>query len=136
MNDKPCAECPFRRDIEPGFLGGSPVETYLGQILLPFWLPCHRSRNYAGKASQFDEVDQCRGAAILRANIGVADLMPDELIKLPPDTRRVFPTLAAFYAHHRGDCTVERAAEFLSPAVLHCYKMKEWCDANTHAVIR
>lgn len=100
QHTSPCSGCPFRRDIKPGELGGSPAETYVGQIVLPFWLPCHMSPNYQGKESKATEVCQCAGAAIFRANIGIVP--PRPLLALPRDTDKVFSTLADFYAHHKS----------------------------------
>ena len=100
---KPCKECPFARTIEPGRLGGSPPEVYVGQAVLPFWLPCHESANYEGKASDVNQVQECHGAAIFRANIKdriIAD--NDALLHLPEDRESVFASLAEFYAHHHG----------------------------------
>src|SRR5688572_32839375 len=105
QHESPCRECCFRRDIEPGNLGGSPVETYVGQSLLPFWVPCHCSRNYAGKASDVNEVTQCAGLAIFRSNIGVRPVRG--LLSLPRDTELVFSTLADFYSHHKRISRIE-----------------------------
>jgi len=96
---KPCPACPWVRNSEPGALGGSPAETYVGQAILPFWLPCHSSANYAGKASDVNQVQECAGAAIFRANIGVKS--PDALLSMPADREIAFSTPAEFYAHHR-----------------------------------
>src|SRR5258707_14531702 len=40
----PCPQCPFNRSTEPGLLGGSPVETYVGQIYAPFVILSHAYR--------------------------------------------------------------------------------------------
>lgn len=108
----PCAGCPFRKSIAPGKLGGSGPTTYVGQTVGPFWLPCHMSQNYKGKQSQFAEVSQCAGAAIYRANIGVAERMPSALLSLPQDPDLVFASQEEFLAHH-GKCTLDEARQFL-----------------------
>ncbi len=127
QHTKPCAECPFRRDIKPGLLGGSPVETYVGQSVLPFWLPCHCDKNYAFKASKFDEVTQCAGTAIFRANLGVSWLMPKSLLNLPGDTQIVFGSVSQFVAHHKG-ISLKEAREFLSGDKMYECIMKESVD--------
>jgi hypothetical protein len=120
----PCAECPFRRDIKPGLLGGSPVETYIGQSVLPFWLPCHCDKNYERKTSQFKKVTQCAGTAIFRANIGVGQLMPDSLLSLPADREKVFGTMAEFVAHHKK-IALGKAMVFLMGDKMRECMMKE-----------
>ena len=132
QHNKPCAGCPWGRR-EPT-LGGSPVETYVGQIALGFWLPCHCSANYRAKASDVNEVAQCAGAAIFRSNIGVADRMPSGLLSLPRDTARVFATLADFYAHHTGRSRIE-LAKMLTPEYVAAMMDKEWNDAQVRAQI-
>lgn len=103
QHKKPCAECPFRRGIKPGFLGGSPVETYIGQSVLPFWLPCHCDENYKHKASKIDEVTQCAGTAIFRSNLGVAPLMPDSLLNLPADKESITCLRCERTSHNPND---------------------------------
>ena len=108
---KSCKSCPFSRRCEPGELGGSPVETYLGQITGPFFLPCHAVDGYKGNDTKLeDEVGQCAGAAIFRSNIGVSGMMPDQLLKLEagsdPD---VFNTLEEFVQHHCPEMSKDEA---------------------------
>ena len=43
---------------------------------------------------------QCAGAAIFRQKIGVADRLPDALLKIKEDDSNVFATLHEFIAHH------------------------------------
>lgn len=115
--NKPCKECPFNRHVQPGLLGGARPEVYVGQITLPFWLPCHMDRNYRGRETNVNDVCQCAGAAIMRANIG-CDVRPP-LLRLPPGSES-FTTLAEFYAHHTG-WSIERSAEYLTPSkVIEC----------------
>lgn len=102
----PCDECAFRRSIEPGFLGGSPPEVYVGQINGPFWIPCHCPKNYDQKGMMnkgeavLSEHAECVGSAVFRANLGVADRYPDEFMAMPADHINVFSTYAEFVAHH------------------------------------
>ena len=108
----PCAECPFSRKIEPGKLGGSSPETYIGQTEGPFWLPCHMSKGYEGSRTDHAAHEQCAGAAMYRDAIGRADLMPPELLRLPHNAELVFSSHAEFMAHHR-DIPLEVASEVL-----------------------
>lgn len=97
-----CAECPFNREITPGTLGGSPVETYVGQIVGPFWLPCHLHSDFDDPAWKDDLTKpQCAGAAIFRANLGIEQAMPAGLHRLPAGSDpHVFVSLQDFVAHH------------------------------------
>lgn len=109
----PCAECPFARHIKPGALGGSPTSTYVGQANGPFWLPCHCSTDFNDPKWKTDVTKpQCAGAAIFRANVEVADKMPDFLLKLPKDTTKVFASFAEFVAHHE-QVPLDTAAQFI-----------------------
>jgi len=87
----PCGECPFSRTAQPGGTGGSSPSVYVGQGHGPFWLPCHAHSDFDDPNWKNDtSKPQCAGAAIYRANIGRARLMPKELHQLPPDTELVF----------------------------------------------
>lgn len=100
---KPCPQCPFNRAVEPGALGGSPPEAFIGQVQGPFVLPCHRHCDFddpewKAKAGQ---VAQCAGAAIFRTHIGVAAQMPAAIPVLPANAQ-VFADEYEFLAHHTG----------------------------------
>jgi hypothetical protein len=97
----PCKECPFSKDIEPGALGGSPVETYIGQAIGPFILPCHMACDFSDPHWKQKAINtpQCAGAAHFRANIGVAEMLPSQIHKLP-ESEKSFANLAEFVAHH------------------------------------
>ena len=101
VRKEPCHECAFLRTCPPGLLGGSPVETYIGQALGPFSVPCHLQTDFRDpewKDKAWD-VQQCGGLAVFRTNIGIADRMPDALPCLPASSD-VFATMAEFVAHH------------------------------------
>lgn len=103
-NRKPCEECPFRRASYPrglGLIGGSPPEVYVGQSMGPFLLPCHMTPDYEQDRRDPGHA-QCAGAAIYRANVGVSDRMPAQLIKAEPDATEVFGSHAEFLAHYYG----------------------------------
>ena len=96
----PCNTCPFRRDVQPGALGGSPVTTFVGQVHGPFWLPCHSFTNYSDPNWKTDySKPQCVGAAIYRAN-AVRHQLPEALLKMEPDHKLVFSTPEQFLSHH------------------------------------
>lgn len=99
---KPCKECPFRRDntLVGQNPGGSHPFVYVGQTEGPFWLPCHMEKEYEGKQTDPSLVNQCAGAAIYRANLGISEKMPDQLLKLDADTELVFASHAEFLAHY------------------------------------
>lgn len=111
---RPCAECPFRRDVLPKVTTEVQPLRLIGQAAGPFWLPCHMEKGYGGPGSceGVGEIQQCAGAAIFRANTEIseyderttteklASLMPPQLHALPADHEAVFSSpielLAAF----------------------------------------
>lgn len=104
MNRKTaCKTCPFKKgSTPPGNIGGSSPLVYIGQSMGPFILPCHNSKGYAGKQTDFTlpTIVQCAGAAIFRSNIDVAKYMPLALYKLPEDKEDVFGSKEEFLAHY------------------------------------
>ena len=113
-----CSTCPFSKTSTPGELGGSPVETYVGQIIGPFFLPCHQVKDYKGNAEKIETCQcQCAGAAIFRANIGVGKYMPHTLLNLPADSDpNVFTSLHEFVWHHRPYFTKEQVDHIVDNA--------------------
>lgn len=99
-----CPQCPFSKQCEPGALGGSPPEVYVGQAFGPFWLPCHLHSDFDDPAWKSDtEKPQCAGAAIFRANLGIDSRLPPQLHRLPPGSDPdVFATFTEFLMHHAG----------------------------------
>lgn len=96
---KPCPTCPFRRDVKPGELGGSPIGMFIGQVNGPFWLPCQTCTNYDDPNWKSDySKPQCAGAATFRSNMGWRG--SPSLALLPPDRTLVFGNFAEFVAHH------------------------------------
>lgn len=120
-----CKTCPFNRATEPieENLGGSSVETYVGQITGPFWLPCHEDPLYNGTANNMGEVKICRGAAKLRSKLSHADMFKHALIAAQHDTHNeVYDSIAEFYGAYKGiseaeadfELTPERITELLN----------------------
>lgn len=100
---QPCKNCPFSRASEPGALGGSPPETFIGQAAGPFVLPCHSHCDFDDPnwKAKILETPQCAGAAIFRSHINVTPYLPAALHTLPSNTDRVFSSSAEFLAHHK-----------------------------------
>lgn len=132
---KPCPGCPFSRKCKPGELGGSPVETYIGQAHAPFWLPCHEDANYEDKSSDVNEVAQCAGAAIFRANIGLSLLMPPAILVLPHGGEDVFSTIREFVSHHCDLSDEEIDALTSSESIAECIK-KELGDPDVQLKLK
>lgn len=109
----PCTGCPFSPAVTPGETGGSDPLIYVGQANGPFWLPCHNDPHYEGKQSDPKTVGQCAGAAIFRANIGVAERMPAALVKLPANDQLAFTNEAALVAHHKQISLEEAARQIM-----------------------
>lgn len=115
----PCRDCAFRRDSVPNNLGGSPVETYIGQTLGNFYIPCHTRY---GEMTDPDwkkvamQAPQCAGSQIFRANAFPGINHAEQIKSLPADHDLVFSSPAEFIAHHKG-ITVEDAAITLEQAV-------------------
>tara|TARA_R110000850_G_scaffold25874_2_gene74543 strand:- start:7850 stop:8281 length:432 start_codon:yes stop_codon:yes gene_type:complete len=126
---KCCGACPFKRknNLTGSNPGGSEPEVYLGQTRGPFWLPCHKDKNYDGKTSDISLVAQCAGAAIFRSNCGFPYKLPKEIALLPKDTGTVFANEAEFYAHYKN-VTVEEAKEILTQPMLDTLLEKELND--------
>lgn len=100
---KTCKTCPWvKGNQKPGLIGGSLPSVYIGQILGPFYLPCHSSQDYAGKQTDLTDkkTKQCAGAAIFRSNIDVAKLMPEGISILPEDKENVFASKEEFLAYY------------------------------------
>lgn len=124
QHSKACSSCPFSNQCPPGQLGGSPVETYIGQAVGPFFLPCHSAKGYKGNNTTLEDgLPQCAGAAILRANIGRDELMPGPLLKLfAGSDSHVFDTLEDFVHHHRPDLTEEEVGRMVSEWPKHLHR--------------
>lgn len=116
--DRPCGTCPFRRTVSPGELGGSPPEVYVAQVLLPYLVPCHKHIDYSDQNWKEACItgQQCVGVAMIRDAMGVAQRMPDALLRAE-HIDEVFPDLYHFWAHHKR-VSVEQAKAELTPEKL------------------
>lgn len=101
---KPCNDCAFRRSSVPGKLGGSPVETYIGQTIGPFYIPCHLHYDSSGENWKQNAMNapQCAGSQVFRANAFPNLGHPASIKSLPADHENVFSTPAEFISHHTG----------------------------------
>lgn len=116
-----CAQCPYHRGTTKEYLDtrGQMGERFVGQAIGGFFLPCHMESGFKQYKDNPNDAPQCAGAAKFRANIGIADAMPQGLSKLPKD-EAVFGSPEELIAHHRG-VSVKDAASFLKhypPALL------------------
>lgn len=117
---KTCETCPFTAKVEPGDLGGSPPEVYVGQYFLPFRVPCHECVDYSEEdwkpgALQSSE---CTGFAMCRNGAGVDEQMPDELLKETyQEGPGVFKDIWGFWSFH-NECLRIDALIQLRPAVI------------------
>lgn len=115
-NKKPCGSCPFARST-PGDKSVEKVNplVLIGQAQGPFLLPCHQDPEYLGahRVDNLKEISQCAGAAIYRANLGIAERLPAALHALAANTELVFASPEELLAHFAG-ATVEEAKQFLA----------------------
>lgn len=98
-----CAECPLRRDSEPGRLGGWTPDMYVRGLVDYVDFACHMSKGF--DAHNLASMRSCTGVANFRANIE---------LPLPPGNAReakehagpnkvdVFDSLIEFHNHHAG----------------------------------
>ena len=116
---KPCKECPFSRNnnLTGDKPGGAYPAVYIGQSEGPFWLPCHMEKEYDGKQTDPSKVNQCAGAAIYRANVGVASKMPKQILTLPENKEDVFASHAEFLSHY-SDIPFNVAVDILNEETL------------------
>jgi len=124
QHTKPCSTCPFSRDCVPGKLGGSPVETFIGQAFGAFHIPCHERIDYTDPnwRTACVRVSQCAGVSIYRSNCHPAE-RPDMLLVLPANTDLVFASPAEFMAHHLNISVREATAR-----LYHYPPQQHWMD--------
>ncbi|VTU42518.1 MULTISPECIES: hypothetical protein [unclassified Variovorax] len=101
QHEKPCFECPWRRNSAPGWLGASEPGEFLAQADSGIRMPCHtagidyESPNWEEQAKTSA---QCAGHAIFLANR--CKLPAPGALKLPADHEAVFTRPHEFVAHH------------------------------------
>lgn len=103
MCNKPCRECPWRKNSIPGWLGASTPLEFLDLSESEARMPCHLTVDYERDdwEEQIKTAPQCAGRAIYFAN---RCKVPKnrELIVLEADRENVFTDPEAFYRHHGG----------------------------------
>lgn len=102
-----CKQCPFARATPKTYLDtkGRNGPRFAGQAIGPFQLPCHMDREFDQWREKFasgEDTILCAGAAKFRANIGIAERLPEELGRAEPDHDAVFSSLGELMAHHDG----------------------------------
>lgn len=109
--ERSCRECPFRRDSEPGYLGGYSPEMYIEAVLSPVSLACHCSPGFHERV--IETQIHCTGLAAFRANLGWIASVRDEARRqviaseahkstqaVGCDTEQYFGSCQEFYDHH------------------------------------
>lgn len=76
---------------------------------------------------------QCAGAAMYRDLVGIADVLPPALARLPGNAELVFASHAEMLAHHEG-CTVEEAEVELLVIPPERHLVAELRDTRTRVV--
>lgn len=67
----PCAQCPFRKDSPPGYLGASSAPEFLDSTLWDAEMPCHMAINYGDPdwfEKQYPSADLCVGSLQFQNN--------------------------------------------------------------------
>ena len=93
QHQKPCDDCPWRRDSLPGWLGGSSVEDWLVIAHSDEKIDCHTRLGA-----------QCAGAAIYRRNICKSP-RDKTALTLPADRDAVFASPSEFQNHHENEAS-------------------------------
>ncbi|CAB4951936.1 unannotated protein [freshwater metagenome] len=96
---KPCNECPWRRNSEPGFFGPQIPEEFAAPALSGDMIICHKTVKVEGRDFGQPGLRQCAGAATFRANIGRRPRDPDVSFG-EPDPDGIFATTGEFLDHH------------------------------------
>lgn len=106
VRKKSCSGCPFSRTGRPwddDKDGSTDPMRLIVQAHGPFILPCHQEDKYdEEKQGEVYKMAQCAGAAKFRANIGVAELLPECIHHLPPDPEHAFMSPAEMLAHYNS----------------------------------
>lgn len=128
---EPCPECPFRKDVTPGTLGGTPAASYIGQAHGPFTLPCHMHCDFTDPdwKAKAKDTPQCAGALAFRTHIGVADRMPAAMPRMPAN-EQVFADEYEFLAHHLGR-PIEYVKAHVSPETFEALLFDQMWRAAT-----
>lgn len=106
---RPCAECPWRRDSAPGWLGASNPEEFLRTFVTAGTdPPCHMTVDYESPRWQqlIEEAPRCKGNVIFMANHMKSprnEAFAADVRKTETDREEVFTIEAEFLAHHKRE---------------------------------
>lgn len=132
---KPCSECPFNKQNKletiTEKLGHASPFTYVGQILGPFSLPCHKDKNYKGKETVHNEVNQCVGAAMFRKQLKI-NYLPKQLPLIEPD-ELCFKSIEEFLATYLETSEEEIKSKYKLADYYHMLE-KELKDVNVKRI--
>lgn len=93
----PCSECPWRRVSWRGHLGPLSATEWVEKAHSDAAIECHLTVRQSG--AEWNEVRQCRGAAIFRANVLKTPRNP-LVVTGPQDREAVFASNQEFIEHH------------------------------------
>jgi len=103
--NKPCNECPFRRDSLPGYLGNySSPEEFIAETMSDTEQPCHMSVDYEDPdwvSSLGDKANHCYGSLVFFRNICKMSRDPDRP-RAEANHDEVFSSPSEFTSHHKG----------------------------------
>ena len=88
QHNRPCGDCPFRKDSIPGWLGSLSADQWVKDLHGETRIDCHTKIG-----------PQCAGAAIYRSNVAKSP-RDKSLLVLPADRTRVFSSPVEFREHH------------------------------------
>jgi hypothetical protein len=94
---KPCAECPWRRDSLPGWLGPYNAATWVQLAHSDAAIACHLTIQEDG---DWDGAWQCAGAGQYRTNVAKSPRDPGVYTAPEKDTSLVFGSPNEFKEHH------------------------------------
>jgi hypothetical protein len=119
QHNRPCGQCPWRRDSLEGWLGASEPGEFLAQSDSGLRMPCHSTVDYeaANWKAAVKTAPQCAGHAIFLSN-RCKSAAPG-VLKLPADKEAVFSWPHEFIEHHTG----REPGSLLGTQVYELYEM-------------
>lgn len=104
----PCNECPWRREHPAGWLGPLSANEWIALAASEEPIACHKTipdgyddeRDHWTALARTEQMTQCAGAAIFRANISKLP-RNGSVVRLPRDTDAVFAKSTEFLNHHQ-----------------------------------
>lgn len=95
----PCAECPFRKNSAPGWLGGETVQDTFQHVSGEGDFACHMTRQ-----KKRAQMSRCRGSLLFMKKSGKRPQYNDGLVRIfrelgQPDTSNIL-SVPEFFNHH------------------------------------